>query len=86
MSDDLRLIQLLRVVQDGDDANTLVDNAIIADRLGWDLAEVATCLTAAKERSLIWGQRTGDKAAMWFSELEVTVQGRRLLRSKPDAS
>ncbi|MDP9464540.1 MAG: hypothetical protein M3P52_07950 [Actinomycetota bacterium] len=72
---------LLGVVLNGDDSGTPVDNSIIADRLGWNLEAVATCLHEAKERSLVWGQRSGDKPAPWFKELEITVQGRRLLRS-----
>lgn len=86
MADDGRMVQLLGVVLNGDDSNTPVDNSIIAARLGWDLESVATCLHEAKERSLVWGQRSGDKPAPWYKELEITVQGRRLLRSYPNAS
>lgn len=71
---------VLAVIQDGDEHDALVDNAIIAKRLGFDLERVAALLEDAKERSLVWGRRTGDKPAPWFSELEVTVQGRRLLK------
>ena len=80
-SDDRQMVQLLAVVLGGDDSGTPVDNAIIAKRLGWKLEVVASCLNEAKERSLVWGQRSGDKPAPWFKELEITVQGRRLLRS-----
>ena len=80
MSDDNRMVQLLGVVQAGDEAGVPVDNAMIAERLGWDLSAVAAFLHEAKERSLVWGHRSGDKPAPWFNELEVTVQGRRLLR------
>lgn len=71
---------VLAVIQQGDEHDALVDNAIIAKRLGFDLERVAALLEDAKERSLVWGRRTGDKPAPWFSELEVTVQGRRLLK------
>ncbi|HEY0518584.1 MAG TPA: hypothetical protein VGC84_03745 [Ilumatobacteraceae bacterium] len=81
-SDDL-MVKLLAVVLSGDDSGAPVDNSIIAKRLGWDLETVASCLNDAKERSLVWGQRSGDKPAPWFKELEITVQGRRLLRSQP---
>jgi hypothetical protein len=43
------------------------------------LTVVASILEDAKERSLIWGQRSGDKPGPWFKELELTVQGRRFL-------
>jgi hypothetical protein len=78
---DQRMADLLAVVLSGDDSGAPVDNSIIAARLGWNLEAVASCLTEAKERSLVWGQRSGDKPAPWFKELEITVQGRRLLRS-----
>jgi hypothetical protein len=80
-TDDLQMVQLLAVVLGGDDSGTPVDNSIIANRLGWDLEVVAKLLNEAKERSLVWGQRSGDKPAPWFKELEITVQGRRLVRS-----
>jgi hypothetical protein len=79
--DDQQMVQLLGVVLKGDDSGTPVDNSIIAARLGWNLETVAACLNVAKERSLVWGQRSGDKPAPWFKELEITVQGRRLLRT-----
>jgi hypothetical protein len=81
--DDKQMVKLLAVVLSGDDSGVPVDNSIIAKRLGWDLEAVASCLNEAKERSLVWGQRSGDKPAPWFKELEITVQGRRLLRSHP---
>jgi len=80
-TDDLQMVQLLAVVLGGDDSGTPVDNSIIATRLGWNLEVVAKLLNEAKERSLVWGQRSGDKPAPWFKELEITVQGRRLVRS-----
>lgn len=82
MSDDRLMVQLLGVVLNGDDSGAPVDNSILAAKLGWDLEAVASCLHEAKERSLVWGQRSGDKPAPWYKELEITVQGRRLLRSQ----
>ncbi len=82
MSDDRLMVQLLGVVLKGDDSGAPVDNSVLASKLGWDLEAVATCLHEAKERSLVWGQRSGDKPAPWYKELEITVQGRRLLRSQ----
>ncbi len=81
MLDDSLMMDLLRVIQDGDDANELVNNAAIAKRLGWDLEVVAARLQEAKDSSLLWGQRSGDKPAPWFNDLEITVQGRRFLRT-----
>jgi hypothetical protein len=83
LPNDQLMADLLGVVLSGDDSGTPVDNSIIAKRLGWDLEAVASYLNEAKERSLVWGQRSGDKPAPWFKELEITVQGRRLLRSHP---
>lgn len=86
MVDDQQIMDLLRVVMAGDDANELANNAILAKELGWDLETVAACLQEAKERSLLWGQRNGDKPAPWFNDLEITVQGRRLLRTSDAAA
>ncbi|HEX2782404.1 MAG TPA: hypothetical protein VHN36_02385 [Ilumatobacteraceae bacterium] len=82
MSDDRLMVLLLGVILKGDDSGAPVDNSILAAKLGWDLEAVASCLHEAKERSLVWGQRSGDKPAPWYKELEITVQGRRLLRSQ----
>ena len=81
MPEDRQMMELLGVVRSGDDSGAPVDNSIIAASLGWNLEAVASCLHEAKERSLVWGQRSGDKPAPWYKELEITVQGRRLLRS-----
>ena len=86
MSDDQELLDLLRVVAAGDDANELANNSVLSKRLGWDLEKVAACLQVAKDRSLLWGQRNGDKPAPWFNDLEITVQGRRLLRTTDAAA
>ena len=83
---DAQMVQLLGVVLGGDDSGAPVDNSIIAARLGWNLETVALYLNEAKERSLVWGQRSGDKPAPWFKELEITVQGRRLLRTHADSA
>ena len=80
-SNDQHMVAMLGIVLTGDDSGAPVDNSIIAARLGWNLEAVASCLHEAKERSLVWGQRSGDKPEPWFKELEITVQGRRLLRS-----
>ena len=79
MSGDGDLVRLLLVVQDGDDADVLADNESLACSLQWSLADVATCLREAKDRSLIWGARSGQEPGPWFTDLEITVQGRRFL-------
>jgi hypothetical protein len=85
VDEQLSMFLMLGVVQAGDDANALVDNAMIARRLGWDLTMVAAVLQQAKDESLIWGRRSGEKPAPWYTDLEVTVQGRRLLRDFVDS-
>lgn len=79
MSTDTELARLLAAVQDGDAADALVDNAMLANILGWPLESVSACLDEAKTRSFIWGWRSGQRPAPWFTELEVTVQGKRFL-------
>jgi hypothetical protein len=77
------LVSALYVVQQGDDSDVLLDNEGIASALGLTLDEVARRLREAKSRSLIWGFRDGRSPAPWFTDLELTVQGRRLLASHP---
>lgn len=83
MSGDDELVLLLRAVQDGDDADVLADNESLARVLHWSAAEVAACLGEAKDRSLIWGTRGRNETSPWFTDLELTVQGRRLLAAHP---
>ena len=76
------LVSLLRAVQDGDDADALVDNRVLSEALGLSLEAVARCLEVAKDHSLIWGTRGGLRPGPWFSDLELTVQGRRFLAAR----
>jgi len=76
---DTDLRRVLRAIQLGDESNELANNARLAAALSATLEEIATLLSDAKERSLIWGQRSGDKPGPWFNDLELTVQGRRYL-------
>jgi hypothetical protein len=80
---DQDLSSLLHAVQDGDDADALLDNGAIANLLGLSLETVAEQLAEAKDRSLVWGIRNGQRPAPWFTDLEVTVQGRRFLSNHP---
>ena len=80
MATEDELQRLLRAVQLGDETDALADNDSLASVLGWPVAAVAACLREAKERSLIWGIRSGRTPAPWFTDLELTVQGRRFLQ------
>jgi len=84
MSTDAQLFQLLNAVQVGDEADTPADNASLASTLGWTPDDVAACLMEAKERSFVWGMRSGQRPP-WFTDLEVTVQGRRYLSAHQTA-
>lgn len=76
-----RLIAILQAIRTAEDADELADNASLSAALGLSLDDVAACLEGAKEQALIWGHRGGTKPGPWFSELEVTVQGKRYLAS-----
>jgi hypothetical protein len=80
------LVPVLRAVQYGDDADSLLDNDSLARVLGLSLIDVAQRLEAAKARRFIWGVRSGQRPGPWYTELEVTVQGRRFLASQAAAS
>ncbi len=82
MSTDDRLIELLRAIRAGDEADEPMDNERLVARLGWSDDDVASSLAIAKERSLIWGMRTGGKPIPHFGELELTVQGRRFMAAQ----
>jgi len=86
MATDQETAAMLREIHAGVESDELLDNGMIATRLGWTLTLTAECLQSAKEHSLVWGRRTGDKPAPWFTELEVTVQGRRFLRTHDAAA
>jgi hypothetical protein len=83
---DAELIAILVAVQDGDDANAPLDNDGVAHACQLSLEVVADRLAAAKGRNLIWGFRSNQPPAPWYTDLELTVQGRRFvarLRSEP---
>lgn len=81
MSTDADIARALAALLAADDAGEPLDNELLAKRLGWDLVVTAACLEDMKERSLVWGVRGARKPGPWFSELEVTVQGKRFLRT-----
>jgi hypothetical protein len=79
MSDDAELLALLRAIRDGDAADDPMDNDMLSTRLGWTANDVALHLTSARDRMLIWGSRSGGTPAPRFTDLELTVQGRRFM-------
>ncbi|MDQ1425391.1 MAG: hypothetical protein QOD72_2889 [Acidimicrobiaceae bacterium] len=85
MSSEEVLTQLLRAVKDGDQAGAPVDNEMLAAVLKLPLGSIASCLQEAKERSFIWGVRSGRQPGPWYEELEVTVQGKRFLSASSSA-
>ncbi len=75
----LQLVELLTAVRDG--GTTIeVDSALLTRRLGWPPALVAERLVDAKGRLLVWGIRVGGQPGPCFADIELTVQGARLLR------
>ena len=89
MSDD-DLLAMLQVIADRHEPTQSLDNAGVSLGLGWSDAMTAASLGEAKARLLIWGMRIGGTPAPRFDDIELTVQGRRLLlaadRATPDAS
>jgi hypothetical protein len=83
MSTDAQIHQALTALLSADDGGIPLDNELLADKLGWDLHTTAACMEVMKDRSMIWGVRGSRKPGPWFSELEVTVQGKRFLRTPP---
>ena len=82
MTDEDQLSRLLEAVRDGDFADTPVDNEMLAAALKMPLVWVASCLQEAKARSFIWGIRSGRQPAPWYTDLEMTVQGKRFLANR----
>lgn len=72
-------VTMLRVIGDPDATAEQLDSEALARRLGWTAAETAAALDAAKRGLLVWGIRVGGTPAPCFEEIELTVQGRRLL-------
>jgi hypothetical protein len=82
MADDDRILDLLAAVQNGDESGRLMSNGLLVDHLGWTAAEVAEWLGTARARLLIWGLPGWGNPRPQFNELELTVQGRRLLDTR----
>ena len=75
------LLAMLSVIRDADAELDTVDNAAVGRLLGWAADVTATRLHDAKARLLIWGVRVGGQPGPCFVDLELTVQGKRLLRA-----
>lgn len=75
------LVAALTVLRAADDGGTPIDNAALGVTLGWDAERVGRCIGVAKKRSFIWGVPGPQRLGSWFSEIEVTVQGRRYLQA-----
>jgi hypothetical protein len=76
---DDHLMAMLRGIRDRDAAAEDVDSVTLARHLGWTAAMTAATVAAAQSRLLIWGIRVGGTPAPCLEEIELTVQGRRLL-------
>jgi hypothetical protein len=81
MSDPDRLLVLLAAVDDADESQLPVTNELLAAALGWSAEDVAGGLETAQSQMLVWGLRNGGLPKPHFEDVELTVQGQRLLRS-----
>jgi hypothetical protein len=85
LSDD-DLLDLLRVVGDCAERSEPLDSTDVSRSLGWSDGVTASSLAEARARLLIWGTRVGGSPAPRFEDIELTVQGRRLLLAGDRAS
>ena len=81
MSESDRLLVLLAAVDHADETRQPVTNEHLVAALGWSAEEVAGCLETAQAQMLVWGLRNGGLPKPHFEDVELTVQGQRLLRS-----
>jgi hypothetical protein len=79
MCDDEELLSLRRVVREADESCEPIDSQTAARRLGWPDERTASLLVEAREMLLIWDVRVGGQPSS-VTDLELTVEGRRLLR------
>ena len=73
------LVALLRMIGDSAERSDPLDSTDLSRQLGWSAAVTASSLADARARLLIWGMRVGGTPAPHFEDIELTVQGRRLL-------
>jgi hypothetical protein len=76
---DVDLLALLRTVSAAGAGGGSLDSLAVGRSLGWSDACTADALGTAKERMLIWGIRIGGQPAPRFDEIELTVQGERMV-------
>ena len=82
MAEPDRILELLTAVRHGDECGQPMSNRLLVEQLGWTGAEVADWLCTARARLLIWGLPGQGDPRPQFHELELTVQGRRLLEAQ----
>jgi hypothetical protein len=82
MADDDRILELLAAVRHGDESGRPMANGLLVEHLGWTAADVAEWLGTARAQLLIWGLPGWGNPRPQFNELELTVQGRRLLETR----
>jgi len=78
---DDELLVLLAAIRHGENSDDFMTNDRLVENLGWTQDDVAASLASARARLLIWGLHTWGTPKPRFSELELTVQGRRLLEA-----
>ena len=79
MAEPDRLMELLTAVSRGEETGQPMSNPLLVEHLGWTATEVADSLCTARARLLIWGLPGSGNPRPQYDELELTVQGRRLL-------
>lgn len=79
---DAEIVAILLAVKLGDDRDSLLDNNGLADACHLSLEDVAARLAAAKERKFVWGRRGNQQPGPWYTDLELTAQGRRFLATQ----
>ena len=78
-----RILELLTAVSHGEKTGQPMSNLLLVEHLGWTATEVADSLCTARARLLIWGLPGSGNPRPQYDELELTVQGRRLLEVRP---
>jgi hypothetical protein len=79
---DREMVDILVAVKHGDDIDSLVDNQALAEACKLSLEVVAARLQVAKQQNLVWGQGSSRTPAPWYTDVELTVQGRRFLAAR----
>ena len=82
MAEGDRILELLTAVRQGEESGQAMSDEMLVEHLGWSDVEVADWLCTARARLLIWGLPGSGNPRPQFNELELTVQGRRLLTAR----